>query len=90
MVKDWIIGVGGSELDNVIVYKFTGTTDDAKQKLIDMVNSDREHDLDDWDFGNESVADVATFAGGKLYAYGCWRSYHIDYTATPIDTVKTI
>ena len=91
MKQEWIIGLGGSELDDVIVYKFTGTTEDAKQKLIDLINKEREnHDPDDWEFGCDSVEDVATCSGGKLYAYGCWRNFHTDYTATPLDIVESI
>ena len=91
MLKDWIIGIGGSDADDVIVYKFTGTIDDAKQKLVDLVREERDGiDLDDWDFGTESVGDVSVSPRGKLYAFGCYRDFHTDYSATPLDMVMMI
>ena len=91
MLKDWIIGVSGSDMDDVVVYKFTGTVDDAKNKLVDLVYDERKErqndDFYDWDFGTESVKDISVSPRGKLYAFGCYRDYHTDYTATPLDLV---
>lgn len=90
MLKDWIIGVSGSDMDDVVVYKFTGTDDDAGRKLLEMVNHDRGCDPDNWDFGTENAKDVSVYPNGKLYAYGCYSNCHIDYTATPIENILAI
>ncbi len=87
--RDWIIGVGGSELDDVLVFKFTGTVRQAKLKLLDMIKEDRAgEEFQDWWSGTENIEEIQEFANGRLYAYGCWDNYHIDYSATPTDAIE--
>ena len=87
--RKWIIGVGGSLMDDVRVFTFTGTKKQAKQKLLDMVNEDRREEEacngEEWWSGTESVDEVDEQADDHLYAYACWDNYHIDYSATPVN-----
>lgn len=88
-VYDWIIGIGGSDLDRVCLYKFKGSIKDAKKKLIEMIQEDKENDPESWVYGTQNTDDVkvethkndAGVEWCELYGYNCYSSYHIDYSA---------
>lgn len=87
---DWIIGIGGTNLDGVILYKFNGTVQEVKQKLLDMVKEDKASDIENWDFGTEILSEVLDQTGveNEFYAYGCYYDYHIDYTARKLNCLS--
>lgn len=39
MIKNWIIAIGSNNAD--FLYKFTGTVEEAKEKLMEIVIKDR-------------------------------------------------
>ncbi len=86
--KDWIIGIGGTEVDDVLVYKFTGTEYQAKCKLLQMLKNDIANDKDGYDYGTETVSEVDVQSDGRLYAYSVYSDYHIDYSATPVEILQ--
>ena len=88
--KEWIVGIGGSETDNVLVYKATGSKAEIKRLLLKLVSDDRKEDEDIWDTGTEKISEIKERADGSLYAYGCYSDYHTDYTATPVETIETL
>ena len=82
---DWIIGIGGNEVDGVKLHRFYGTESQAKRHLIDLVKKDKLTDRESFDYGTEKISEVEVRANGSLYACGCYLDYHIDYEATRLD-----
>lgn len=63
------------------MYRFIGTKEEVKRKLLDMIQEDREEDKVNWEYGTETVDDVQDRGCLEFYAYGCYSDYHIDYSA---------
>lgn len=80
----WIIGISGSDMDDVITYAVTGSKDAVKRHLIELVKKDKSKDSGAWDDGSLKPSEVEERQNGKLYAFGNYAEYHCDYTATPL------
>lgn len=83
-MMDWIIAVCNTGGDGVAIYRFRGTTEEVKEKMMELINADREKDADIWEHGTESVDEIRAVDNGlgyELYGYGNYYDYHIDYTA---------
>ena len=90
---DWIIGVCNTGADGVILYRFYGSKDDVKQKLLSLINYDRRNDEGGWDFGCECLEDIVVEDNGsgyELYGYGCYYDYHIDYSAKEFSRIENL
>ena len=87
--QKWIIGIGGSEVDGVVLNTFVGTEAGAKTALMKLIREDRKADRESWDYGTENKGEIALTDGG-LYGYNCFSTYHIDYTAKPLDEIKEV
>ncbi len=92
--QNWIIGISGSDADDVFVYRVFGTKAQVKKCLVNEVKGDKqeceEDGYDDWEHGTTSTGSVEERPNGTLYAYGCWNNHHNDYTATPEMPVKEL
>ena len=86
MREQWIIGICNSGLDGVCFTSFCGTQDEAKMKLIEMVQDDRRED-DTYEHGTEIPEEVSVEYGGALYAYGNYYDHHIDYSAKSLKDI---
>ena len=83
---DWIVGVGGTDVDGVKMHRFHGTVHQVKQHLVNLVDIDRTNNQDYFEYGTEKIKEVETRTHNEsLYAYGCYSDYHIDYEATRLD-----
>ena len=51
---DWIVNIATTESCGEI-YRFFGSKDEVKEKLMFLINEDRENDIDNWDYGCESI-----------------------------------
>ena len=80
--KIWLVGIGGSNADGVVMQRISGTEAEIKELLINMVKEDKFTDPDNWDYGITSVDNVQQ-DGDSLYAYAVYTDYHIDYMAVP-------
>ena len=78
--RNWIIGIGGSDYDDVLMYRVRGTYDDVKKYLWDMILSDREYKTD-FDFGTESINDIRCLDDCYMYGFNCFENYHNDFVA---------
>ena len=90
---NWIIGISNSETNGVKLFKFFGSIDEVKEKLISMVIEDRKEDEGNWEYGSETIEDIedkSYNSGYEFYGYGSYNSYHIDYTAKEISNVINI
>lgn len=93
MKYDWIIGICNTESDGVKIYRFCGSMDEVKEKILSLVNEDRNNDEEKWDYGCESTDDIIAEDNGQgyvLYGYGCYTDYHIEYTAKEFAHVEII
>ena len=90
---NWIIGICNTGADGVVIYRFRGSIDEMKEKLLSLINKDRNEDSENWDYGCESIDDIRAEDNGlgyELYGYGCYYDYHIDYTAKEFAHVEMI
>lgn len=91
----WIIGIGGSDNDDVKTYLVSGTVEQIKSHLIDVILSDRsDAESDSYEYGTENVKELASFNNDKkFYGYAVYSNSHVDYTATlatqPVNLNKT-
>ena len=81
-VMNWLVGIGGTEVDGVMMERVTGTKKQVVKHLVSLVRRDRDADPEGWDYGSTAMKDVVD-RGGELYAYGVFSDYHIDYSAVP-------
>ena len=86
----WIIGKCCSEEDGIAFYKFTGTKTETKQKMVDMVLQDKENNIDEYDYGSESINDIMEYLDYQLEGTGVYSSYHIDYSAEPLKRITSL
>ncbi len=88
---DWIVGISGSDMDDVEVKVVHGTTYQLKKQLISEIqNIIADGDPDDWDSGTEEPDEIVVHDDGKMYAYVCFKDCHFDLTATPISVASRI
>ena len=90
---DWIIGICSSGADGVDLYRFRGSKNDVKKKLLSLINEDRANDEECWDYGCESLDDICINDNGlgyELSGYGCYADYHIEYTAKEFTHVVSL
>lgn len=86
-MKNWIIGIGGSDTDDVKTYRVSGTEEQVKEHLISIIDRDREtvksETGEDWEYGTESEDQLQDFANHtKFYGSATFADSHRDYTAT--------
>lgn len=88
---DWIVGISGSDMDDVELKVVHGTTYQLKKQLISEIqNIIADSDPDDWDSGTEEADEIVVHDDGKLYAYICFKDCHFDLTAIPISVAPRI
>lgn len=80
--KIWLVGIGGSNADDVNIMRVSATEQEVKNLLIDLIYEDRFCSPDKWDYGTENVEGLC-FKDGKFYGFGCYQDFHIDYVAIP-------
>ena len=80
--QTWIIGLSGSEWDDVVTYRVTGTKAQVKRHLAGIVKQDKK-ESSTFDYGDDTVKKVREMADGRLYAGTTYNQCHADYTATP-------
>lgn len=89
----WIIGIGGSENDGVVLYKYTGTVKEMKKRLLRLIKEDKKNDKENWESGSETVAEISDESNGEemcFYGYGSYSYYHIDYTAKILTEIEKL
>ncbi len=88
---EWLVGISGSELNDVICSIVTGTTEQVKRYLVNCVQSDRYDngvDSDTYKSGTENTSEVEVRNDGSLHANAMYRNYHMDYTAKPMSLAE--
>lgn len=90
---NWVIASCDTSADGVNIYRFRGTVQEVKEKIVSMVMGDAEDDMENYEYGTEA-ADRVQFVGGEMvlefYGYGCYSDYHIDYTAREVRSIQSI
>ncbi len=78
--KDWIIAIANSATNGAKIYRFRGTDDEVKERLLELLHQDKKNDEETFDYGTENVESIDVT--GKGYnAYAIYSEYHIDYAA---------
>ncbi len=90
-VKDWTIGICNTASDGVVLYKYRGTEQQAKDKLLSLIVQDHRADADGWDHGTEFADEIEGLPGGdEFYGYGSYDCYHIDYTLRRTGSIEEV
>lgn len=88
-MSDWIIGVCSSGAEGVILYRFRGTTDEVKQKIVEMILQDKANDKENWEWGYDDVDSIQDICNShEFYGVGCYSDYHIDYAAKEFSMIE--
>ena len=69
MTRDWIIGIGNSAVDGVRLLRFRGSKEEVKEKLLSLINEDKENDIENWDYGCETTKDIRDECNGHGWEY---------------------
>jgi hypothetical protein len=89
--KIWLIGISGTDMDDVMIHKFCGTLEEVKEHLVSLVRRDRINGYDIWEDGSLTPSDITVMGDtGRLYAYGSYVDHHNDYTAMLEEDCKCI
>ena len=95
MNNTWIIGIGGSDMDDVKTYLVSGTEEQVKQHLVNLILEDRKtietESGESFEYGSESIEEIDTF-GGHTHFYGSavYSESHRDYSATLVQNVTEL
>lgn len=79
---NWLIGIGGSDLDDVITYRVTGDKEQVKRHLRELVKEAVDEDRENLDYA-DTLKTIKADSNGVFHAGACFSDYHRDYTATP-------
>lgn len=86
-MKDWIIAISNSEADEVEIHRFYGSEHDLKTVLLNLVERDRDNDLDSFDYGTESIDEIESNSI-TLSATATYYNYHVNYTAIEFSRIS--
>ena len=87
----WIVGIYGTELNDIKFYRVKGNEKQVKNYLVIAVQTDRNSaEPDDWISGTEVAEDVTVNPDGSLTAYGQYQSYNMIYTAVPMEKAQVL
>ena len=95
--RKWMIAASGTEWGEPRIYSFTGTEDQVKNKLVDLVKATKNMDSGNFDDGTETINDIKEFRNphtGEILSISAWVSFcrhpynHDDYTAYPAETIQ--
>lgn len=79
---EWIIVICNSDVDGAVIQRVYGDKKKVKDVLVMMVLEDKNRDPDNYISGTESENEVEDMdKDKKLYAFGVYNLYNIDYTA---------
>lgn len=81
---DWIIGICSTRSNGVKIFRFRGSIEEMKQKILSLILEDKTADDEDWIYGCEEIDEIKAQDNGlgyELYGYGSYRDYEIHYTA---------
>lgn len=91
MNYNWIIAIGGSALDNVLVKRVFGTKEQIKTYLFKLIVERRDEnnrgeevaDYGYFEYGTETAEQLTESENGKLYGYNAFTDAHEDFVAVP-------
>lgn len=88
--RDWIIAIANTEADGVEIFRFFGTEESVRKKMVELVEEDKENDEEGFVNGTECSEEVSIGKSNgrfELNAYATYGDYHIDYTAVTLDSI---
>ena len=86
----WIIGIGGSNADDVEVQRVYGTKEQIKQHLLALVQNEKDSWSETWEYGTETIDGIEERTPEHLYAYACFSDFHTDFSASLEQPPKTL
>ena len=88
--QEWIIGISGSEINDIKLIKTNGTISQVKRYMADLVQDDRNKDPELWVNGTKTAEDVIVNSDGNLSAYGQYADYDMTYTANLLNKMNSV
>lgn len=83
---EWLLGIGGTDEDDVFMRKFKATLKDAIKKLMTIINADKKENKDIFEYGTKSAKELTKDEQG-YYGYNVFCDRHIDYRLTRMDSI---
>lgn len=93
---EWIIAISDTCNDDINLKFLTATEDEAKQYLIDCIDNDILESCETCSDLTESIHDIKRYVDCntkrtmELHAYLCFQSYHVEYSAQPMDLIPDV
>lgn len=90
--RDWIISVVASDTDGVVaLYRFRGTSEQMKDKIIQLSRQDRENDPEGYVRGCDCRDDIKGFnSDQELRANAVYKYYNIEYMAKDFSSIESV
>lgn len=92
----WIIAISDTCNDEINLKFLTATEDEAKQYLMDCIDNDILESCETCSDLTESIHDIKRYVDCntkrtmELHAYLCFQSYHVEYSAQPMDLIPDV
>lgn len=83
----WIISVFNSEGASKL-YRMFGNRQMARNKLIQLINKDKETDEDNWDMGTETSYELDAMENNGIGGFNNFYDYSIEYQAYPYNDIE--
>ena len=84
--KRWIVGISGSEMDDVVTHLVEATDYQIRSLLAKFCKEDAKND--DFEYGDTRIDEVKKRDFGEgYYAGSTFSDHHNDYTAIPVTKV---
>ena len=86
-IEEWLLGIGGSDIDDVLIVRFKATEKSAIKKLMKKIRNDQK--CDTFDTGTTSAKNLKHDERG-YYGYNSFCDYHVDYRLTKLNNIDQI
>lgn len=82
----WLVGIGGSNLDEVMMHLYAGTKFEVKQYLAKLIKENAK--IAEFDYVVDSYSTMETIeerTNNHIYGYLATNQFHLDFSAHPIN-----
>lgn len=93
-MKGWVIAIGNTAGNGIIMMYAIGSVDQIKQALVEIALEYKNNDEENYESGTKNVSDVDELIDSRtnevteLNAYNEFSDYHVDYTARRLDSMQ--
>lgn len=92
----WIVAISNTYNCNITLLYLTATVEEVKQYLMNRIEQEKEDSFEMCTDCTESIEDIKQYIDTEtkqtieLYAYLCFSTYRINYSAQPLDLIPDV